>query len=397
MEISLILAWNQPGLPKFKASARPEFRRFFFFTFVFVVQYPQMNVFTRQLNALLSAVSTDVAIDLGTANTLVYVKGKGIVLNEPTIVAINKKTGQLVAVGNEAKTMQGRTPGHIDVVRPLVDGVISDFEVAEEMLAYLIGKVRNEMRSLVAPRMLIGVPSGITNVEMRAAQDAAKNAGARDVFLIEEPVAAAIGAKLPISKAVGSMIIDIGGGTTDIAVISLNGLVVSRNLRVAGDHLNSSIMSYIRDQFKVHVGEKTAEDAKIALASISHSDSGKELVARGRDVVTGLPREVVITDADVRDAVAGQVDTIVETVKNVLEVTPPEVMADVMQRGIHLSGGGALIPGLAPLLEHALQVPVIVVPDPLRAVIRGAGIVIEDIDNYKEILIDHEGTIATQL
>ena len=356
-----------------------------------------MNVFTRQLNALLSYVSTDIAIDLGTANTLVYVKGKGIVLNEPTIVAINKKTGQLVAVGNEAKTMQGRTPNHIDVVRPLIDGVISDFEVTEEMLAYLIGKVRSEMRSIVAPRILIGVPSGITNVEMRAAQDAAKNAGARDVFLIAEPIAAAIGAKLPISKAVGSMIIDIGGGTTDIAVISLNGLVVSQNLRVAGDHLNSAIMSYIRDQFKVIVGEKTAEDAKIALASIAHSDAGKELVARGRDAVSGLPREVVITDVDVRDAVAGQVDSIVETVKSVLEETPPEVLADIMQRGIHLSGGGALIPGLATLLEHALQVPVIVVPDPLRAVIRGAGIVIENIDDYEEILIDHEDAIATQI
>lgn len=355
-----------------------------------------MNAISRYINALLSTVSTDIAIDLGTANTLVYVKGKGIVLNEPTIVAINKKTGQLVAVGNEAKAMQGRTPKHIEVVRPLVDGVISDFEVTEEMLAYLIGKVRSEMRSLIAPRMLIGVPSGITNVEMRAAQDAAKNAGARDVFLIEEPVAAAIGAKLPIHKAVGNMIIDIGGGTTDIAVISLNGLVVSRNLRIAGDHLNASIMTYIRDQFKVHVGEKTAEDAKIALAAISHSEAGKELVARGRDVVTGLPREVVITDADVRDAVAGQVDTIVENVRSVLEATPPEVLADIMQKGIYLSGGGALIPGLAPLLEHALQVPVIVVPDPLRAVIRGAGIVIENLDLYKEVLIDHEGSIATE-
>lgn len=357
----------------------------------------KMNVFSRQLNVLLSAVSTDIAIDLGTANTLVYVKGKGIVLNEPTIVAINKKTGQLVAVGNEAKTMQGRTPSHIEVIRPLVDGVISDFEVTEEMLAYLIGKIRNNMKSIVAPRMLIGVPSGITNVEMRAAQDAARNAGARDVFLIEEPVSAAIGAKLPINKAIGNMIIDIGGGTTDIAVISLNGLVVSKNLRVAGDHLNSSIMSYVRDQFKVCVGERTAEEAKISLASISHSESGKELVARGRDVVTGLPREVIITDGDVRDAISGQVDTIVETVKNVIEETPPEVLADVMQRGIYLSGGGALIPGLPTLLKDALQVPVVVVPDPLRAVIRGAGIVIENIDDYQEILIDHEGTIATQL
>ncbi len=355
-----------------------------------------MNVFTRQLNALLSAVSTDMAIDLGTANTLVYVKGKGIVLNEPTIVAINKKTGQLVAVGNEAKVMLGRTPGHIEVVRPLVDGVISDFEVTEEMLAYLIGKVRTEMRPLVAPRVLIGVPSGITNVEMRAAHDAAKNAGARDVFLIEEPMAAAIGAKLPIGKSIGSMIVDIGGGTTDIAVISLNGLVVSKNLRIAGDHLNASITSYIRDQFKVHVGEKTAEDAKIALTSIANSSGGKDLVVRGRDVVTGLPREVIITDTDVRDAVAGHIDTILENIRTVLEVTPPEVMADIMQRGIHLSGGGALIPGLSSLLEHALQVPVIVVPDPLRAVIRGAGIVIEDLEAYSEILLDHEASFSTQ-
>lgn len=354
-----------------------------------------MNVFSRQLNAVLGAVSTDIAIDLGTANTLVYVKGKGIVLNEPTIVAINKKTGQLVAVGNEAKTMQGRTPQHIEVIKPLVDGVISDFEVTEEMLVYLLNKVRTGMQSLVAPRVLIGVPTGITNVEMRAARDAAKNAGAREVFLIEEPMAAAIGAKLPIHKPVGSMIIDIGGGTADIAVISLGGAVVSKNLKVAGDHLNTSIASYIRDQFKIHVGEKTAEDAKIALASIANSEGNKELVARGRDVVTGLPREVIITDEDVRDAIANQVDTIVETVRTVLEETPPEVLADVMQRGIHLSGGGALIPGLTNLLEHALQVPVVVVPDPLRAVIRGAGIVVEDIDNYQDILLDHEGAFIT--
>lgn len=356
-----------------------------------------MNVFSRQLNALLSSVSTDIAIDLGTANTLVYVKGRGIVLNEPTIVAINKKTGQLVAVGVEAKTMQGRTPSHIDVVRPLVDGVISDFEVAEEMLAYLIGKVRTGMRSLVAPRMLIGVPSGITNVEMRAAQDAARNAGARDVFLIEEPMAAAIGAKLPVHKPVGSMIVDIGGGTTDIAVISLNGLVVSKNLRVAGDHLNTAIASYIRDQFKIHVGEKTAEDAKIALATIAQTEGSKELVARGRDVVTGLPREVIITDEDVRDAVAGQVDSIIESTKSVLEQTPPEVLADVMQRGVNLSGGGALIPGLSTLLEHALQVPVVIVPDPLRAVVRGAGIVVENLDDYTEILLDNDGAFITDI
>jgi len=356
-----------------------------------------MNLLSRQFNRLLRALSTDIAIDLGTANTLVYVKGKGIVLNEPTIVAVNKKTGQLVAVGNEAKVMQGRTPKHIDVIRPLVDGVISDFEVAEEMFAYLINKVRSDMRTVIPPRMLIGVPSGITNVEMRAVEDAAKNAGARDVFLIEEPVAAAIGAKLPIHQPVGSMIVDIGGGTTDIAVLSLNGLVVSKNLRIAGDHLNAAIVIYIRTQFKLQVGEKTAEDAKIALAAISDSESGREMVARGRDVVTGLPREVVITESDVRDAVAPQVETIVDNVRSVLEATPPEVLADIMQRGIYLSGGGALIPGLAPLLEHALDVPVVVVPDPLRAVIRGAGIVVEDLEGYRELILDHATSLATQL
>jgi len=353
-----------------------------------------MSFFSKQLNKVLSVVSTDMAIDLGTANTLVYVKEKGIVLNEPTIVAINKKTGQLVAVGHEAKNMQGRTPKHIEVVRPLVDGVISDFEVTEEMLGYLINKVHSDMNTIVAPRMLIGVPSGITNVEMRAARDAAENAGARDVFLIEEPMAAAIGAKLPIDKANGNMIIDIGGGTTDIAVMSLNGIVVAKNLHVAGDHLNAAISSYIRDQFKVYVGEKTVEEAKIALASVKQDNTGNEMVIRGRDVMTGLPREVIITAEDIKVAVANQVDTIIESTKAVLEKTPPEVMADIMQRGISLCGGGALMPGLPSLLEESLQVPVIVVPDPLRTVIRGAGIVIENLDLYEEILIDNEGELS---
>lgn len=356
-----------------------------------------MSFLSGYLNKVLATVSTDIAIDLGTANTLVYVKGKGIVLNEPTIVAINKKTGQLVAVGQEAKTMQGRTPQHIEVVRPLVDGVISDFEVTEEMLGYLINKVHSDMRTFVAPRILIGVPSGITNVEMRAARDAAKNAGAREVFLIEEPMAAAIGAKLPVGKAVGSMIIDIGGGTTDIAVISLNGIVVAKNLRVAGDHLNASITSYVRDQFKIYVGEKTAEDAKIALATTRQEGSGNEMVIRGRDVMTGLPREVIITARDIHDAIANQVDIIVESTRSVLEKTPPEVLSDIMQRGIHVSGGGALIPGLGSFLEESLQVPVIVVPDPLRAVVRGAGIVIENLDLYEEVLIDNEGELSPQL
>ncbi len=355
-----------------------------------------MNIFSRALSNILGAISTDLAIDLGTANTLVYVKGKGIVLNEPTIVAINTKTGQVVAVGNEARAMQGRTPSHIEVVRPLVDGVISDFEVTEEMLSFMINKVRNEIRMIVAPRVLVGVPSGITNVEMRAARDAARNAGAREVFIIEEPMAAAIGAKLPVHKAAGNMIIDIGGGTTDIAVISLNGVVVAKNLRLAGDHLNQAIVTYIRDQFKIYVGEKTAEDVKIILAAIERVDS-KEHVVRGRDVITGLPREVVITDTDVRDAIAPHIDTIVNAVRTVLEITPPEVTADIMQKGIHLTGGGALIPGLRELIEELVEVPVLVAPDPLRAVIRGAGIVIENLDIYEEVLVDNEGEFGPQI
>lgn len=356
-----------------------------------------MNRFRRLTAALLDTVSTDIGIDLGTANTLVYVKGKGIVVNEPTIVAVNKKTGQLVAVGNAAKTMLGRTPQHIEVIRPLVDGVISDFEITEELIAYFINHVRTERRLLIAPRVLVGVPCGITNVEMRAAHDAAKNAGARDVFLVEEPMAAAIGSKLPVSQAIGNMIIDIGGGTTDIAVITLNGIVVSQNLRVAGDHLNRAIVSYIRDQFKVHVGDKTAEDAKIALASIATDAAAKEIVVRGRDVITGLPREVVVTDADVREAISRQLTTIVDAVQNVIERTPPEVLGDIMQRGIHLSGGGALIPGLAALLSDMLRVPVVVVPDPLRAVVRGTGMIIENLDAYEEILVNSEGELTPNL
>jgi len=355
-----------------------------------------MNKVTSYINRLFDSVSTDIGIDLGTANTLVYVKGKGIVLNEPTIVALNKKTGQLVAIGNDAKTMLGRTPAHIEVVRPLVHGVISDFEVTEEMLAYLIAKVRVGSRSLVAPRVLIGVPSGITSVEMRAARDAARNAGARDVFLIEEPIAAAVGAKLPIHKPQGSMIIDIGGGTTDIAVISLNGIVTAKNLRIAGDQLNQDIVTYIRDQFKVLVGDKTAEDTKIALASVEEHSEPKEMIVRGRDVVTGLPREVIITDSDIREAILGSINAIVEAARDVIETTPPEVLSDVMQRGITLAGGGALIPGVPKLLESVLKLPVVVVPDPLRAVVRGIGTVLENLENYEELLTENEGELAPQ-
>lgn len=356
-----------------------------------------MIFLTQIMQSAFQFFSTDIGIDLGTANTLVYVKGKGIIINEPTIVAINKKTGQLVAVGSEARAMQGRTPVHIEVVRPLVDGVISDFEVTEEMLSYLINRVRNETRMLIAPRVTMGVPSGITNVEMRAARDAARNAGAREVFLVEEPIAAAIGAKLPINKAIGNMIIDIGGGTTDIAVISFNGIVVSKNLRVAGDHLNQAIITYIRDQFKIYIGEKTAEDVKIILAAITNGEEEKEHIVRGRDVITGLPREVIITASDVREAIGGHIEMIVEAVRSVLERTPPEVTADILQQGIYVSGGGALIPGLRHLLEEALDVSIIIVSDPLRAVVRGIGMIIENITLYEEVFIDNEGELSPQL
>ncbi len=349
---------------------------------------------TRLLNRALSAFSSDIGIDLGTASTLVYVRGKGVVINDPTIVAINKKTGQLVAIGEAAKTMHGRTPGHIDVIRPLHEGVISDFEVTEEMLSYFINKVRQDTRSMFAPRVLIGVPCGITNVEMRAARDAAKNAGAREVLLIEEPMAAAIGAKLPIAKSVGSMIIDIGGGTANIAVISYGGMVAYKNLKVAGDHLNHAIVTYVRDQFKVLVGERTAEEAKIKLAAVEGESEEREMVVRGRDVVTGLPKEVVVTDADIREAISPLVDSIVDAVRSVLEQTPPEVMSDIMQKGIYLSGGGALIPGLAPLLESIIRVPVIIVADPLRAVIRGIGIALENLPMYEALLIDQNDEIT---
>lgn len=339
---------------------------------------------------VLRTISTDIGIDLGTANTLVYQRGKGVIVNEPTIVALNTKTGQLVAVGKSAKTMLGRTPSHIKVVRPLVDGVISDFEMTEEMLAYLIGRVRQNTRSLIGPRVVVGVPSGITNVEMRAVRDAAKSAGAREVFLVEEPMAAAIGAKLPVNLPIGNMIIDIGGGTTDIAIISLNGIVVSKNLRIAGDKLDDDVVNYIRDHFKILIGDKTAEDIKILLGSIMRLENARETIVRGRDVVTGLPREVVITDADIREAISHSVDSIVEAVRDVLEETPPEILADVMQRGIYLTGGGALIPGVAELLSDVLQVGVIVVPDPLTSVVRGTGIILENFDKYAEVLVDHE-------
>jgi len=335
--------------------------------------------------------SSDVGIDLGTSNTLIYIKGQGIVLSEPSIVAVNQKTGRVVAVGNVAKQMVGRTPAHIEAVRPLTNGVISNFEVAEEMLSYFMkraGEVAG--KSLFRPRVVVSVPTGITNVERRAVRDAIRNAGARFVHIVEVPMAAALGIRLPVHDPVGSMIIDIGGGSTDIAVVSLGGIVKSKNLYIAGDKLNQDIMSYVRDEFKILLGEKTAEEVKIQIGSVYKQEQPKEATIRGRDLVTGLPREVVITDADIREAITHSIATLIDAIKEVLESTPPEVVSDVMRRGIVLVGAASQIQGLRELLEKELQMPIYLDDEPNTAVIRGAGVILENIDNFREILIDNE-------
>lgn len=351
-------------------------------------------MFRRLRDKIASFASNDLGIDLGTANTLVYVRGRGIVVNEPSVVAVNQKTGRVVAVGAAAKQMLGRTPAHLVAVRPLVDGVISDFEVTEEMLAYLMNRAQGEGKKLLGPRVVVGVPSGITNVEIRAVRDAATNAGAREVHIIEEPMAAALGIRLPVKEAVGSMIVDIGGGTTDIAVISLGGIVRSKNLRIAGDKLNQDIISHIRSEFKILIGEKTAENVKMAIGAVIEGDRPLEAVVRGRDLITGLPREVIVTDSDVREAVSQSIDTLVESVREVIETTPPEILSDIMKTGIYLVGGGALIKDLDRLIADWVKIPVYVADDPLTAVARGAGVVLEDIEAYREVLIEYDDDLS---
>lgn len=334
--------------------------------------------------------SNDIGIDLGTANTLVYLEGKGIILNEPSVVAVNNKTGRVVAVGKDAKQMLGRTPQHIVAVRPLVDGVISDFEITEEMITYLLNKAQKGNKKLLGPRVVVGVPSGVTNVETRAVRDATKNAGAREVYIVEEPMAAAIGIRLPIMDPGGNMIIDIGGGTTDIAVISLGGVVRSKNLRIAGDKLNNDIISYVRSEFKILIGEKTAENIKISIGAILPGDSPLEASVKGRDLISGLPREVIVTDSDIREAISQSIDTLIEAVKEVLETTPPEVLSDVMMRGVYLTGGGAMIRGLAEIISEYAKIPVHISADPLTAVCRGTGIILENLSLYQDVLIANE-------
>ena len=330
--------------------------------------------------------SEDIAIDLGTANSEVYVRGRGIVIQEPSVVAINQKTGQVLAIGLEAKKMVGRTPGHIVATRPLRSGVISDFEVTEQMLRYFIEKARK--RKWIAPRVIVGVPCGVTEVEKKAVIDAAKSAGAREVFLIEEPMAAAIGARLPVQEAGGNFIVDIGGGTAEVAIISLGGIVLAKSLRIAGDKLNEDIIRFAQEEYKLLIGERTAEAIKIGIGSVFPLKEPRELPMRGRNLVTGLPEEILVSDEDIRRAMEKSVRQIITEIKTAIEETPPELLADIMAQGIYLSGGGALLRGLDTLIQKETKIPTKIIEDPMTAVVRGAGMVLEELDKLHEVLVE---------
>jgi rod shape-determining protein MreB len=326
------------------------------------------------------------AVDLGTANTLVYVRGRGIVLNEPSVVAINTKTGAILAVGSEAKRMIGRTPAHIVAIRPLKDGVIADFDVTEKMLRYFIQKVHR--RSFLAkPRVVVCVPSGITGVEQRAVEEATISAGARSAFIIEEPMAAAIGAGLPVHEPTGNMVVDIGGGTTEVAVVSLGGIVTSQSIRIGGDELDESIINYIKKEYSLMLGERTAEEIKMAIASAFPMPEEKNAEIRGRDLVTGLPKTIVVSAEEIRRAIEEPVNAIVDAVKNTLDKTPPELAADIMDKGIVLAGGGSLLKGLDERLKHETGMPILIADDPLLAVCIGSGKCLEEFEALKRVLI----------
>jgi rod shape-determining protein MreB and related proteins len=337
--------------------------------------------------------SKDIGIDLGTANTLVYVKGKGIVINEPSVVAINQRTKQILAIGSEARRMVGRTPPHIVANKPLVDGVISDFEVTEAMLRYFIDKVHAQTYAFLRrPRVVIGIPSGVTEVEKRAVVDAAINAGASQAFLIEEPMAAAIGSRLNVQDASGSMIVDIGGGTTEIAVISLGGIVISKSLRVAGNEMDENIIQYARENFNLLIGERTAEDVKIRIGSAYPLPEPLFMQMRGRDLVSGLPKEVTISDSQVREGLMHSLKIIANSIRSVIEEIPPELIADIMHKGIVLAGGGALLRGIDKMVHEVTSMPITIAEDPLTCVARGAGVVVEELEMLKEVLTPTEFT-----
>ncbi len=334
----------------------------------------------------LAFLGRDMAVDLGTANTLVYVRGRGIVLNEPSVVALNTNTGQIVAVGVEAKRMIGRTPGNIVAVRPLKDGVIADFDVTERMLRYFIQKVHRR-RHLAKPRVVVAVPSGITGVEQSAVKEAGHQAGARRVYIIEEPMAAAIGAGLPVNEPTGNMVVDIGGGTTEVAVISLGGIVTSQSIRVAGDELDQAIITFGKKEYSLMLGDRTAEEIKMALGSAYPSVDEPHAEIRGRDLVSGLPKTIVISAEEIRRAINEPVALIVDTVKTTLDKCPPELAGDVMDRGIALTGGGALLRGLADRIREETGMPVHVADNPLDSVVLGTGKCVEDFDTLRQVLV----------
>ncbi len=341
---------------------------------------------------ILSSLSPSLGIDLGTASTLVYLKKEGITINEPSVVAINQKTGEILAVGREAQQMIGRTPPHILAVQPLVNGVISDFELTEEMLKYFFRKFRKSVLGVLPyrPTVVVGVPCGVTEVERKAVEDAAYNAGAGQVFLIEEPMAAAIGSRLPIFEPSGNIIVDIGGGTAEVAVISLGGIVRSRSLKIAGQKFNDDIIKYVREEYRLLIGEPTAEQAKINIGSARPVGEKLETAIRGRDLSTGLPKEVIISSQEIAKALDKSLKTLIEAIHSIIEETPPELVADIYLKNIWLSGGGSLLRGLDKLIEDYCEIPVQLVDDPLTAVVRGTGMILEELDKYKSVLIYEE-------
>ncbi|MGI6638360.1 MAG: rod shape-determining protein [Desulfobulbus sp.] len=341
------------------------------------------------LTPLFGWLSKDLAIDLGTANTVLYVKGKGIVLREPSVVAVRKdmRGSKVLAVGGEAKEMLGRTPGNIVAIRPMKDGVIADFEVTEAMLRYFINKVHNRRR-LVHPRIIISVPSGITQVEKRAVRDTAESAGASEVYLIEEPMAAAIGAGLPITEPMASMVVDIGGGTTEVAIISLAGIVYSKSVRVAGDKMDEAILQYIKRKHNLAIGERTAEEIKTTIGNVLPEEPYETMDIKGRDLVAGIPKTITISSKEIQSAIAEQVDVIVDAVRVALESTPPELSADIVDQGIVLTGGGALLKNIDQRLLNETGMPIIVADDPLSSVVLGSGRALDQLDILREIAID---------
>jgi rod shape-determining protein MreB len=349
------------------------------------------------IDRMLGLFSLDLGIDLGTANTLVAVRNKGIVINEPSWVAIDRKTRQVKAVGAEAKEMVGRTPARIVAIRPLRDGVISDFEVTEAMLRYFIEKAHSRSAfSVPRPRVVIGIPSGVTEVEKRAVYDAARSAGAREAFLIEEPMAAAVGAGLPVMEAQGSLIVDIGGGTTEVAVFSLGGIVVSRSIRVAGDEMDEDVINYARQKYNLLIGERMAEKVKIAIGSAYSLPEEKTMTLRGRNLVTGLPEAVEVSSIEIREALSNSIGTIVETVRATLDETPPELVADLMETGIALAGGGALMQGLVERIADETNIHTWIAEDPLTCVARGAEAVLEKLDELAPVLVGLERNSTSQ-